>query len=204
MSEYDDWDVEYCNRRLRECVLFHKNSLWNYRKAREGKEGRAMIDFERLIDKQINSVPVKEVNLAVPKFGFTNLLDRSSITSMFIARTAIRDDWRQGIRARQLRADNGPIDHRTLFEIVDNIKSFTDTLNNKFIPLAEAIFHVEEEFDKVALSRNFAMDSNFKIYYQNEGIVGVLNAEDRIKLKEPYNKFLKEHVKAELNMEVIV
>jgi hypothetical protein len=203
MSDYDDWDIEYCNKRLKDCILFSDKKLLRCHKAKTSK-GQPGVILENidLLQGEIVNKALAEIDLSIPKFGFTNLLDRSTVTSRFISRTAIREDWKQGIRAKQLAVDASQrADHHQLFEVKDNIRSLCNTLAGIFEPIKRAICLVEEEYDKIALSRSFAMDDNFKIYYRTEGVIGKLNAEDRILLNKDF-LFLKEHIEAELKMSV--
>jgi hypothetical protein len=137
-------------------------------------------------------IPLSQLEFEPGRLGYINTNNADEIAP-FVVRMPKRDDWRQGLRASQLLSSKAGV-----FSSVEenwfhnNIKQVKKTIFNKFPSLDKSLFLLEEYLQSCAISRNFLLNSSFKLFYKGHP-VGKLNAKQKIVLSNT-NTFLKEEL----------
>lgn len=180
---YTNDDLAYVKGRLLGTVIAHQNKavcVNNVLKT-SSKKPFTIASTEILTDKEIDDT-LDNYDLVPVPLGFVNLdneWNRKATGSVYMSRTPIRQDWRQGFRMHQARFeynDRG---------ILPDLKSIAATIEGNYPSLDEAAERAKK-VERTAWTRHFALDSEGGILYRGFGLVGAfLNIKNReFKLNE--------------------
>jgi hypothetical protein len=141
--------------------------------------------------------PIEDFSFSLGPLGFYNDLEFGAI---HLRRLPLRGDWRQGLRCRQLVSLSADAlktrDHAGGYsglgdrKFGSGLRYIADSIDGKFPSLSEALGAIEEEGRSVALSRNFALTSNYRLVFNNY-VIGAIQEDDRLRLNNKFN-FLRE------------
>ena len=133
---------------------------------------------------------ISEFHYQIGPLGFINSPTDGAI---FVARTPIREDWRQGLRARQLVSSY--IDSETKESpgrnfIFDNISYLNNCIKKTYPKFDEQLLEeIEENGLGQAFDANYAVSSNFSLFFKHHK-VGKVSSNGKIKLDQS-NFFLE-------------
>lgn len=190
----EGWEPNQLHRRLRNTWVFHRGQLRPYENSERTRDNGIVVFLGG------SRFPLAEIDLRTPRFGFTNVSipDKAMMTAAFITRIPVRNDWRQGVTQNQLRVSKG-VGFNDILRGA-NKSSLEDSLSGKFFPVKQALDLLEEEYDSVAVSRNFAINEDRKVLYQNNNEhVGWIEGEGSLRLERKY-AFLKEISQKEMRV----
>jgi len=190
---YDDkeFDLRYVKSRLEKTFLVYPPSdgMIYVEAVRPDKfiEGRTLL--------KTAVVPLKEVRISSPALGNTDFDGEA----MFVSRVPLRDDWRQGLRAKNIVClKEGRIERSVTF----NLFSLAQPIFCKYSKVEEALGKVEDAYKSVAISRNFSVSENYTLVYKCYLPVGSFNNENGLLKVPEKNMWLKELIKEEVNLDV--
>lgn len=174
---YTNDDLGYVKGRLLGTVISHRNKavLVNNVVKNSAKKPFTIASMEILTDKEIADT-LDNYDLVPVPLGFVNLdndWNRKKSGAIYLSRTPIRQDWRQGFRMHQARFeynDKG---------ILPDLKSVAETIEGIFPSLDEAAERAKQA-GRTAWTRHFAVNNDGGILYRGFGLVGsFLNIKDR-------------------------
>lgn len=101
-------------------------------------------------------------------------------TSIYLSRLPLRNDWKQGLRSRNLKL---PTEVQVLqrgepTELYLSVEK--ELINGGYPPLYECQERVEDLFTSAAFSRRFAVDEKGRLIYKNGKVVGTCEDEPRL------------------------
>ena len=167
---------------------------------------RASVNINNEATGQIIRIRANQLIYTLPQLGYVQTNGEDDISRnvadngvKFIQRMPMRRDWKQGLRASQLRAVIDGRQHPISSEwFRRNIKGITNTLRNQYPDWKTSLDLCEEWKSGVALSRNFAILSNFTMAYRGY-VFGRLNMQDRVQITNNRFNFVIEAFQQEVS-----
>jgi len=154
---YSD-NIPYARQRLENTIVMYKGEPITIL----GIEDNAKVVFYYLKDEQPGAAHLDKLDLVGQnKLGYVNY----GASSYHVVRKPMRNDWRQGIRMGNLAFSGDEGFHRIPY------KEFRDTILGVYPPFATAKALIKGGQQKVAFSRNFAINSAGQLLYKDR-IVG--------------------------------
>jgi hypothetical protein len=205
-------DPAYAISRLSNSWVFQKDRKKGLRFIRDIRVNHLEPTFSAsdLINSNEDLQPAKEIkgkdiDTCIGRIGYVNsvLPDREP-SAMYISRLPIRRDYKQGLRASSLvfiKAMSSTSVGERWFN--NNIKSISAAIRGEYPSLGEALDIIDDSYERdVAINRNFALTSRFKLAYKG-AVVGAVSKDDRLKLDEEF-KFLREELSKLVGVEKVV
>ena len=135
------------------------------------------------------SVPARDLDINPVKLGYLNEGSRA----LYITRTPMREDWRQGLRPRSIRAI-GFADK--IYEPVH--ECLRDTILGVYPQLSDCISFVSRKLTQsMAFSRNFAVKDDGVLTYKGKWDVGTITKKKEYNLIPKYD-WVRETLEEEL------
>ena len=229
MFDMTHWDQDYVQSRFADSYILFRGELLRYRSCRRVGRGefefklypkshgagayrvdmaREPIDFgingdirpdDRRREDYVLASNRDDQFVVNPRYGMTNVEVGGVLSAIMVRRRAVRRDWRQGIRANQLRAgDRGTgFCSDFIFGSKKGIALLEESLTNRFDTVSQAEAKVMEEYDSCALSLSFAVDQDGKLLFEDRGPVGRFENDRRVRLARNWS-FLKEQFNKEV------
>lgn len=197
-------DLEYSNKRLSNCFVFHKDLSLIYidRVMSNGEAknpklfvvgAKASLDSKMDYDKSfwgvpLSEIPVNELNMAPLELGYcySSLRRRAS----FLSRIPFRTAYKQGLCLSFVKIHGGAKNDFSP-------KDLLYTALGKYPTLQEAFSLATKNVTKVAFSRNFAVEHSGEIEYNGDKFVGKLARTPKgvcTVVLDPKYGFLQQHL----------
>ena len=154
-------DIRYSQERLIGTIARVKNKA----AAIIGLDATVVMYSELTSGKQTaNAIQDLDVN-PVP-LGYMNYDE----TANWLCRSSVRNDWKQGLRAKTIRSLNGEV-----FLEGNAMKALGRCIEGDYPTYEKALKVTSERGTMMAFSRDFAVFSGLKIYYKGKYEVGQIN-----------------------------
>jgi hypothetical protein len=179
---YTEDNIEYVRGRLVETIVRDKVGEPFYVTEIRNNDGRFKVKGFQILNPHIDkAIPFKELNLEPVPLGYVN---SDEFDAVYIERKPMRNDWRQGLRARNVRVTGGA-DFEEL-----HYKDIRNTVLNIF----PSFSHASKCKNITAFCRSFAVNL-VGIYYKGElvGTMGEGLNKDKLHLREFFEEMISEN-----------
>lgn len=163
---YPNDDANYANGRLANTIIRHdKKAVLVSGVHLVSKKKPLQVVATELLTNQVIEDEIDNFDLTPIPLGYVNI-DNPKLhhKAIYMARQALRHDWRQGFRKEQALFLVGPKQW--------DMKAIAKTAEGIFPTIEEARKSFDGEDETIAWCREFAIDKNDNIFYRSFGKIG--------------------------------
>jgi len=172
-------DGNYANSRLADTVVSLLGKLVMVRHVTDD----CIAHCQDLVSGEDMEVNLDELDVKPRKLGWVNT---HKLSCHYLARIPLRQDWRQGMRERNIRFINSDL------RVCDiGFGGLIDCLQKPYPTFEECVRKVSNGHKSAAWSCEWAIDRTFKVLWRGNRIVGGLTPNKKPKLAKRY-AYLKE------------
>lgn len=176
MIVYDD--LAYAQSRLVETIVMHEGKPV---RVREVVSEDTVYVVPLLNSEEMIVVPLKSLDINPVKLGYMN----GPSDCVYLARTPMRQDWRQGLRPKSMRFIAENMNAR----IAPNDEAIAKTILGIYPSLKECVAFIKRRKNTIsqAFSRNFSTNKDGALWFKGAFIVGEIDDTKQYSLKPKFD-----------------
>jgi hypothetical protein len=165
---YDDSNVEYVNMRLTGTIIRHNDRAVMVHDVKNSDAG-ILVASKVISTGEYITDTLKKYNLVPVSLGFVNGRGWTN----YFTRVPMRRDWRQGLRAQNVRRDGEVTDLSNA-----TLVALSKTIEGIFPSYEEAAMIAARTKVQTAWTRDFCVCPNHSIKFKTYGVVGEIKRGD--------------------------